>query len=63
MIQVIQISTGHVCFEFATVAEFNEAFPNGVTEPGFRAVDSWGFPLGHDDKDHDMKKDFSQFSL
>ena len=44
MIQCMS-ADGYVAFEFNTLAEFREAFPEGVTEPGWVAVDQDGKPV------------------
>ncbi len=38
MLQVINTITGDVAFSFDSIAEFNAAFPNGITEPHWELV-------------------------
>ena len=44
MIQCMS-ADGYVAFQFDTLAEFREAFPEGITEPGWVAVDQDGKPV------------------
>ena len=38
MFQVINTISGYVAFTFDSIEEFNDAFPNGITEPHWEAV-------------------------
>ena len=52
MIQCMS-ADGYVAFEFDTVAEFREAFPEGITELGWAAVDQDGKPVEISPKDEE----------
>ena len=38
MFQVINTISGDVAFTFDSIAEFNDAFPSGITEPHWELV-------------------------
>ena len=39
MFQVIDTISGDVAFTFDSIAEFNAAFPNGITEPHWEMIE------------------------
>ena len=39
MFQVINTITSHVAFTFDSIEEFNDAFPNGITEPNWEMIE------------------------
>jgi hypothetical protein len=57
---MIQVKINNeVAMEFESWAEFNEAFPNGITEPNCTVIDTeldWGLPQGHNDTAYDKMK-------
>jgi hypothetical protein len=39
MFQVIDTISGYVAFTFESIAEFNAAFPNGISEPNWEMIE------------------------